>query len=392
MKKQVMFTRVLCSLLAIALLLGGVPASALVGNLYSEGLDVSSAFELDGEFVSRSASTGAKAAPGDDVPKFDLDVEQTKEIMPVLSESVPIASTASVNSRAIGQLNIGQQPCGNVVLPLGQDETHILTFELEYDTLLFSKMTSDNSGYAYQIFSITESGSLEGYSGAVLAGNSINGMIPAGRYAFVVVNVAGDTYGDDYKLFVNSATPEHIGASGYKVIRLSSAYDQITVMYVSYLENDSEPKKTVYVDGARAIDETSEEDYLEWERRLELNWGSGYNSNWHHIFEAKVDSLSGPVKYTSDYVSSDYAVLLYLDVGTGFTYNESKRNWNTGESYYTHMDILNKRTPRRLDAEDIAECHCVLVFDLVTEKPIDFWSKLNMYYGTGTEHAEYEEY
>ena len=81
MKKQVMFTRVLCSLLAIALLLGGVPASALVGNLYSEGLDVASAFELDGEFVSRSASTGAKAAPGDDVPKFDLDVEQTKEII-----------------------------------------------------------------------------------------------------------------------------------------------------------------------------------------------------------------------------------------------------------------------------------------------------------------------
>lgn len=395
MKKRIIPIRLLCSLLAIVLLFGGIPASAFVSDSHVKTLDITAATMLDAELVSEPANHSVKVASEGEIQEFDLSTGEENEILPIASTGEDRESPATFGARALGQLDMGLQPAGNITVPLNQDDTHILIFELKYDTLLFSKMTSENSGYAYQIFSITEDGTLEGYSGAVLAGNSINGIIPAGKYAFVVANAMQESFGESYTLFLNTATPELPGASAYAVMRLTDAYDQITLRYISYLDSDSEhkePKTTVFVDGVRVIDETSEEDILEWERRLELNWGSGYNSNWHHIFEANVQGISAPGKYTSDYVSSDYAVRLTLGVGTGFTYNESRRNWDTGEHFYTTKDASGMNTPRRLDAYDIKEYKCYLIFDLVTGKPIDFDCLLNKYYWSGAEHRNFEEY
>lgn len=128
---------------------------------------------------------------------------------------------------------------------------------------------------------------------------------------------------------------------------------------------------------------------LDWERVLDLSWSSGYNYNKHEIYNAKVSGISGIGTYVSDYVTSNNAVVLFLDVDTGYMYNESKRNWDTGESLFHFYDPFGNETPRLLDAYDIANYHCWLIFDLNSGKPIDFWSLLNWYYATGTEEASF---
>ena len=49
------------------------------------------------------------------------------------------------------------------------------------------------------------------------------------------------------------------------------------------------------------------------------------------------------------------------------------------------MIILGKTTPRQIDTDDFNYGDHILIFDLNTGQPIDFYSVLNFYYGAGIE-------
>ncbi len=309
----------------------------------------------------------------------------------VVSEPVtPIANNpaslvkpfSDASPRANSQYDLGTEPAGNLTATIGQDQTHLFLFKITASKYLFSKMISTNNEYAYQIYRINDTGDLEIFCDYALAGGEINGMIPAGQYLFVVTSL-GDSYGDSYTLFMNAATPCPSNAVSLGVLTMSDSYRHVTVQI-----GTSDGNMVLYCDGVRAFDQ-SEPSLLDWERVLDLSWSTGYNYNKHEIYDAVVSGISGVGTYTSDYVTSDNAVILYLDIGTGYMYNESKRNWNTGEHIFHFNDPAGNTTPRKLNADDIANYHCRLIFDLNTGRSIDFWSELNWYYAMKTETANF---
>ncbi|MFK4341311.1 MULTISPECIES: hypothetical protein [unclassified Paenibacillus] len=92
------------------------------------------------------------------------------------------------------------------------------------------------------------------------------------------------------------------------------------------------------------------------------------------------------MKYTSNYASSDNAVLIVLNEGTLFTYFESA--YSSGNPPYhssSFVDTNGRTTPRRLDFIDMAGDPDILVYDLDKKKVIDFASSLNYYYAKGIE-------
>lgn len=342
-------------------------------------LSISSADAIDADF-----NTIADSEIFDEVQsQTNLTTKAKNTLLPITNGHTPlIASASETMPLANAQLDLGTHPFGNLTAALNQDQRHILLFNLTQKTVLFSKMTSANNEYAYQIFSVNSDGTLSPFSNAVLAGGEVNGTIPAGLYAFVVANT-GETFGDTYTLFLNTATPCPADADSISLISLSNSYNHVTVQIIT-----STDKMIVYCDGVKVIDENDTK-MLDWERVLDLNWGSGYNYNKHEIYNAKVRGVSQVGTYTSDFVTSKNAVILFLDAGTGFMYNESKRNWDTGEHIYHYTDPAGNTTPRTLTSNDIGNYHCWLVFDLTTGQPIDFWSSLNWYYATGSEEASF---
>lgn len=313
----------------------------------------------------------------------NLKENSSEAILPITDEQTSSAVTFSDTSLlANAQLDLGTNPFGNLTATLSQDQVHILLFQLSESKVLFSKMTSNNSEYAYQIYKVNSDGTLTPYSNAVLAGEQITGTISSGQYAFVVANT-GTSYGSSYTMYMNTVTPSPSNVASMSLVSLSSSYKHVTVQMIT-----TSGDMVVYCDGVRVIDEGSPS-MLDWERVLDLSWSSGYNYNKHEIYNAVVSGISSVGTYTSDYVTSNNAVILYLDVGTGYMYNESKRNWDTGEHIFHFYDPAGNTTPRTLNAYDIANYNCRLVFDLNTGRPIDFWSFLNWYYATGTEEANF---
>ncbi|KYD24995.1 hypothetical protein B4110_3810 [Parageobacillus toebii] len=78
--------------------------------------------------------------------------------------------------------------------------------------------------------------------------------------------------------------------------------------------------------------------------------------------------------------------MVYLDVGTLFTYHESQYQSGPDPYYYSSfVDTLGKETPRRLEADDFNYGDHILIVDLKTGKSIDFFSVLNFYYASKVE-------
>lgn len=372
--------RLISEFISLMMVIGCVtlPASAIATESPST-LTINNAEVLDVTFDTVTDST----ILNEDQFQNNLKENYSEAILPIIDDKAAPAKTFNNTSLLTNaQLDLGTNPFGNLTATLSQDQVHILLFQLTESKILFSKMTSSNSAYAYQIYKVNNDGTLTPYSNAVLSGKQINGTIPSGQYAFVVANT-GSSYGNSYNLFMNTATPNPSNASSISLVSLSSSYKHVTVQVITTSGN-----MVVYCDGVRVIDESSP-NLLDWERVLDLSWSSGYNYNKHEIYNAVVSGISGVGTYTSDYVTSNNAVILYLDVGTGYMYNESKRNWDTGEHIFHFYDPARNTTPRTLNAYDIANYNCRLIFDLNTGRPIDFWSWLNWYYATGTEDANF---
>lgn len=326
---------------------------------------------------------GSVATFSDDEVSNNLKTGDFESLDAVFSDSLkPMTASDQPSFYANAQLDLGVEPVGNLTATLSQDQIHILTFQLKENKTLFSKMESSNGKYAFQIYRFVDDTTLEPYSNAVMANNVLNGTIPSGRYAFVIANL-GTSYGAQYTMYMNTSTPSPANAVSIKIIKLSDSYKHVTVQMI-----DSKGKIIVYCDGVEVYNENNPTK-LDWERVLDLSWSGGYNYNKHEIYSAQIQGISGVGTYTSDYVKSNNAVILFLDVGTGYMYNESKRNSTTGERVFHFYDPFGNKTPRKLTADDIDKYHCWLVFDLSLGRPIDFWSSLNWYYATGSETARF---
>lgn len=365
--------------LALIMIFGiiSMPSTALAAPSPAP-LSISSAETLNAQFNTISDSTIFDESQS----QTNLKTDASTTLLPIAKNQTPVvASFGRAVPLANAVLDLGEHPCGNASVTLGQDQIHIFLFTLTEATFIFSKMTSSNALYSYSIYTV-EDNVLYSYSNSVLANGELNGSLPAGQYAFVVEN-RGGAYGDTYTLFMNTATPVPNDATSLTIISLSNSYLHVTVRFTT-----SAGKMIVYCDGARIFDET-DSSLLDWERVYDLTWSSGYNYNKHAIYSAKISGVSPVGTYTSKYVSSENAVILYLDAGTGYMYNESRRNWNTGEHIFHFLDPFGVETPRTLTNYDIANYQCWLVFDLATGRPIDFWSWLNWYYATGAETASF---
>ena len=110
MKKWKMTTRFLCSLLAIILLFGGIPASAFVTDSQAKTLDITAATMLDAELVSEPANNGVKVASEDETQEFDLNTVPKQEIVSIAAGGENTASPVAFGARALGQLDMGTHP------------------------------------------------------------------------------------------------------------------------------------------------------------------------------------------------------------------------------------------------------------------------------------------
>jgi len=140
---------------------------------------------------------------------------------------------------------------------------------------------------------------------------------------------------------------------------------------------------------------------LEWERLWEQHnvpsLGGGYRTRLHKIYDPIVASISGPVKYESDYASSNNAIIIELGEGTGYVHWYSEY-YNGGPITIDDKDPYIKRpTPRPLDSIDFLVPPLpkfpwltnpfTLVYCLDSGKAIDFVSVMNFYYLNGIEQV-----
>ncbi|WP_207658760.1 hypothetical protein [Lachnotalea glycerini] len=133
------------------------------------------------------------------------------------------------------------------------------------------------------------------------------------------------------------------------------------------------------------VNKTSE---LVWSREFNLNYpGGGYHHRTHRISSVKVKKIDPrPIRYTSNYASSDYAIIIYLDEGTLFTYADMVYI-NGGPLISNFADTSGQITPRFLGSFDFTSGDHSLIFDIATQRVIDFYSGLNYYYYSHVEEA-----
>lgn len=276
--------------------------------------------------------------------------------------------------------DLGTQPCNSFTVTLNENQAHFLKFQVTKSQTMFSKFTTGNSNYGFALYLLNAEGQFVRATEFYAPGSNIDILLPAGIYAFGIFNFGG-TFGSQYTIAVNTSTPGD-GVTGAALYKANQYYSHV----VTLVEQDG--KKLFYCDGKLVtdLDDTSK---LKWERVLDLSWSGGYNYNKHSISDVKFTDISLPGVYKSDYVNSDNAVIIYLDVGTSYMYNESKRNWDTGYHLFHFLDPFGNETPRRLNELDIDEYQCWLIFDLDKGESIDFCSALNWYYATGTETASF---
>lgn len=293
-------------------------------------------------------------------------------------EEIPV--TASARATLL-QADLGEMPCNSYKLTLGTDEMHLLQFQVASTKVLFSQFEATNSEYAFALYSIASDGTLVQETNYYFPNSAIKLVLPAGRYAFVIQN-AGTTFGNSYTVRINTSTPgDNVTAAG--IYKIQPNYSSI----IALVTRDG--SDYVYCNGSYIANVNSPSN-LDWERVLDLKWGNGsWNYNKHEVYNVNIKDISFPGTYTSDYVNSSNAVVIFLNPGTGYMYNESKYSEYSGERVFHFRDPFGNTTPRTLDSYDIATYQCWLIYDLNKESSIDFWSSLNWYYATGTEEAAF---
>ncbi|WP_338553506.1 hypothetical protein [Paenibacillus sp. KS-LC4] len=209
-------------------------------------------------------------------------------------------------------------------------------------------------------------------SGNLSAANNL----PAGDFGLLVTSTG--TVGAAYNIQSNASAP-----SGAISFTQSSSLLQSVVW--KYANND------LYLNNKRIAntsDAANSNPQLDWERVYYFSYGGGYNSRTHSISDARVNYITTAVNYQSTYASSNNAVLIVLKEDTLFTYHYSTFASGPPTQYFqTFVDTKGLTTPRRFGFLDTIGNPNILVYDLNTNKVIDFVSSLNYYYANGIEPA-----
>ncbi|MGE6630552.1 hypothetical protein [Bacillus sp. NPDC077027] len=237
---------------------------------------------------------------------------------------------------------------------------------------LISRITSPNQDYFVQLFVVDyEEGQAYPTDLIQPAGNLLAlTNLPAGDYAFGITSGGG--FGDSYTLQVNAKNPTNFTG----VVSLSSTLQYFVAEYAN---------GDVYANGTHIYNKQSKSADYEWKRVFYFPWDGNFEQRTHSISSVKVKGISSPVSYSAPNASSSEAILVYLDVGTLFMYHQS--SYSSGQYYQdTFVDMIGKTTPRYLEADDLENYgEHILVVDVKTGKPIDFFSVLNFYYASGVE-------
>lgn len=290
-----------------------------------------------------------------------------------------VSSEAEASSTSLVTASLGDTPCNSYTVTLQDNQMHLLTFQISSSKVLFSKFESTDSNYSLALCMIGDDGTVSILTDFIAPNANLNTILPAGNYGFLIIN-NGNTFGNSYTVRVNTSTPGSnvTNASLYKV---NTYYSHAITLAMTSGSNN------IFCDG-KFITNLSNTENLDWERVLDLSWSGGYNYNKHEIYNSTINDVSLPGKYTSNYVNSNNAVVIFLGAGTGYMYNESKRS--SQGRVFTYLDPFGNTTPRTLTDYDIDNYQCWLIYDLDKQEPIDFWSSLNWYYATGTESATFQ--
>ncbi|WP_168123684.1 hypothetical protein [Paenibacillus sp. HB172176] len=240
------------------------------------------------------------------------------------------------------------------------------------------RVQSSNPDYRVELYEIDWSTSTAYPTG--LGNSSGNDSFSNGLYAAdwgLLVTSTG-TVGATYTIQMNAASPG--GATS--LLSSSSALQSVVWGYSNndlYLNED-------YI--TNTTDAANTNPHLDWERHFYLSSGGDYQARDHEVSDARVSYITTRVNYSSDYASSNNAVLIILKSGTLFSYSESQFQSGPPTNYYqSFLDTTGRTTPRRLDAIDMAGDPDILVYDLNTNQVIDFISNLNYYYAMGIESS-----
>ncbi len=248
-------------------------------------------------------------------------------------------------------------------------------FSVPDDRNIIFKLQSSNPNYRVDLLYVdwnTGTAYITPY-GCTSGSNFIGHGLTAGDWALNITS--SGTAGDTYRIDMNAAGPAGIAS-------IEAITDTLNSVVWKYQNND------LYFNNTFIANTEQGNPQLSWERYFYFSSGGSYNSREHDIDDVRVSYITTRVNYSSNYASSNNAVLIVLDVDTLFTYFESQYvSGNPPYHYSSFVDTSGRVTPRRLgrDFEDMVNNPKILVYDLNTNKVIDFVSGLNYYYGRGIE-------
>lgn len=305
---------------------------------------------------------------GVDAEELDMKVFDSLDV----DKEAAIAVEAPIVTNAVYELDGALMNFTETLQP--EDPEDMFFFSVDSDRSMILKLLSGNADYLAQLYIVDWStGDAYPTSVGAYAQTQITlKNLPAGDYLFRVYSEG--SVGNAYNLRLNATNPANFQ-------NFTSISDSLKYVVASYANGD------LYASGTYIGNTLNHNSNMDWTREFYFSWGNGYNSRTHKVSNVKIGSISAPVSYSSAYASSNNAILIYLGVDSSFMYHESYYQSGPNHVYESSFyDTLGKLTPRSLDAEDINSFgpH-LLVYDLNTQKAIDFYSVLNYYYAAGIE-------
>jgi len=253
------------------------------------------------------------------------------------------------------------------------DPTDFYFFSVSDPRMLIFKIQSANPNYRVDLYQIDWNANTAYPAGlGSTSGNDALAGIGSGDWAVQVTSTG--SVGNAYTIQLNASAP-----GGANSLMDASATLQSVIW--------SYPNKDLYMNDSFIANTSNTADinpHLKWTRVFENSEGGNYQTRTHDIDDVRVSSITTRVNYSSNYASSNNAVLIVLNEGTLFTYSESKFQ-SSGGYALSFVDLNGRPTPRRFDFIDMAGDPDILVYDLNTNKVIDFVSNLNYYYAKGIE-------